>query len=257
MEGFSHKSSTWEAPIELQRSTPREVTLTAAGKAALMAMFVLILGAVVGSALLAAKAKADAERWTAWQAESVSTQGVVTGSRKRGSGDDTKYWVDYTYRAGESTQAASAKIGSREWRRIEIGSTIAVEYRRSNPAQSWIPGHEPRGMPPFVPVLVGLSLLLPSPIAGYLIHRQKRLLEEGRAARATVVKTKKIHHQHGVTYRVAYEFETLSGGLMTGKMDVQGNAPAEGSDITILYHPDEPTWNARYPLSLVKVASNG
>src|SRR3954469_1227594 len=89
MERFSRKSSTWEPPIELQRSTPREVSLTAKGKAAVIGMILLIVAAVFGSVFLAAKAKADEQRWTAWQAEAVSTQGEVTGLQKRGSGDDT------------------------------------------------------------------------------------------------------------------------------------------------------------------------
>ena len=256
METFNRNANTWEPPLELQRSTPREVRLTAAGKAAVIAMIVLIAAAVVGSALLAAKSQADEQRWKAWQAEAVSTSGEVTGLRKRGSGDDTKYWLDYSYGGGEAIYRGSAKIGAREWKRLRSGDTIEVVYRRSEPSQTWLPGHEPKGVPSFAPVLTGLALLFPVPFLLYGLRRQKRLLEEGRAALAKVVKTKKIHHQHGTVYRVGYEFQTLSGGLAKGKADVNKNVPAEGSGIIVLYHPDDPAWNTRYPLCLVRTASN-
>ena len=256
MKTFSRNSSPWEPPLELQRSTPREVRFTAAGKAAVIGMMLLITAAVVSSALLAAKSRSDEQRWTAWQADAVSTRGEVTGLRKRGSGDDARYYVDYSYQVDKTSYAATGKVRSGEWRRLNKGMALPVFYRGSEPGQSWIAGHEPRGVPSFAPVLTGLALLFPVPFVFNALRRQKRLLEEGRAALAKVVTMKKVQRQHHSVYRVRYEFRTLSGGLAKGKAEVNKNVPAEGSEITVLYHPDDPEWNTRYPLSLVRVASD-
>jgi len=52
-------------------------------------------------------------------------------------------------------------------------------------------------------------------------------------------------------FRVSFEFQTLSGGRQTGRYDVHKSAPAVGALVPVVYHRDQPEWNAAYPLKLV------
>lgn len=253
MNAFSYKSSAWQPPSELQRSTPREVQLTGTGKAAVVAMIALVVTAVAGTIALAAKATADESRWKSWSAEAVSTQGEVTALGKRGSGDNTKYYVSYSYREHQTSYSATGTVRSREWRRMKQGDTLEVVYRRSEPGQSWLPGHEPKGVPWFAPLLFGVSVLIPVPVMARLLKRQRQLLELGRAAEATVVEAKRRSHEKGSYYAVQYEFQTIAGSRRNGKFNVNRKPPAVGDRLTVVYHPDEESWSARYPLSLVRV----
>jgi hypothetical protein len=90
----------------------------------------------------------------------------------------------------------------------------------------------------------------------YSIRRQRRLLEEGRAARATVVTTKKVSTQHGAHYVVTYEFETMSGTRRSGKYSANRKPPEIGEQLIVVYHPDEEKWSSKYPLALVRVMVN-
>src|ERR1041385_7483507 len=90
MTTFSAKSTTWEAPSELQRSTPREVTLTGKGRAGAIGAVLLMTAFIVTFVLMVSTASGDATRWAAWQAEAVSTSGQVVEAHKSGSGDDAK-----------------------------------------------------------------------------------------------------------------------------------------------------------------------
>jgi hypothetical protein len=50
---------------------------------------------------------------------------------------------------------------------------------------------------------------------------------------------------------VRYEFTTLSGATVTGTVDRSRPTASPGETIPIVYHRDNPHWNATYPLSLV------
>jgi len=253
---FQQNKKTWEPPVELQRSTPREVQLTGAGKATFVLTVLLVVSAVGAAVWMSTIAASDARRWQAWQAEAVPVQGQVTNLRKHRSSKNTDSYVDYQYRAGDRSYSASAKVRSSEWKRLKQGDPIIVFYRKSELGQSWLSGHEPTGIPSGLGLVAGLTLLAPVPLLVYSIRRQRRLLEEGRAARATVVTTKKVSTQHGAHYLVTYEFETMSGTRRSGKYSANRKPPEIGEQLIVVYHPDEEKWSARYPLALVRVMVN-
>lgn len=255
MATFSRNTTIWVAPVELQRSTPRETELTKAGKAVAVVAVLLAIAAFVGAVLLAQKSMRDAARWESWKAEAVGVQGEVTRISKTGSGDNTRYWVDYQYTAGDRTLQATAHIRRERWRSLKQGDAIQVFYRRSSPATSWLSGVEPTGMPAWVPVVVALSMVLPVVLMIWQLRRQRHLLEEGRAALARVTKVSKSSTQHGKMFRVEYEFTTLEGSVRRGRWDAGKGAFEVGQEFTVIYLPDEEKWNARYPLALVRVAT--
>lgn len=255
MQTFSPKSETWQPPIELQRSTPREVTLTVAGRAVSVVAVLLAVGALVLFTYMFRTASADVERWAAWQAEAVTTEGRVIEARKVGGGDDAKLALTYQYEAGGVTRSGWARLSYSRWRRLKAGMTVGVAYRTSEPSTSWVVGAEPKGMPMLAAVLAPLSLLVVAPLLAWQVRRQRRLLEEGRPALATVTAKRKVSSQHGSHVSVEYEFETMAGTRRKGRYRAQRKAPEVGEKLLVVYHPDEEKWSAKYPLPLVRVMS--
>jgi hypothetical protein len=243
----------WKAPAELLRMPPRPVRLTFAGKAVAAVMVTLLAAACVGGAWLYATATRDAVRLGRCRREGVSTEGKVVGLG-RTHGDHPQRIVRYEYAAGGVLRSGRTTLSSHDRRAFAIGTPVTVQHLPSEPDHGWLPGYEPRGVPlwvvPIVPVCLALGAL---PIA-YSIRRQRMLLSEGRPTLAHVTSTRHVHHGQGHgAYRVGYEFRILSGANRSGSYELGKNPPPIGSTLTVLYDPDEPTRNARYPLPFVRV----
>ena len=110
----------------------------------------------------------------------------------------------------------------------------------------------PRGVPLWVIPLVPASLFVA--VAGIVrgLRRNWVLLSEGRAAQARVVSQKKVHRDKHTAYQITCEFRDLSGALHTMRYDAMKAPPAIGTELTIVYHRDDPRWHAVYPLRLVR-----
>jgi hypothetical protein len=111
-----------------------------------------------------------------------------------------------------------------------------------------------KAIPVWVGPFVGTAVAAIAWMLTYRLHSDWRLLSEARAVEGTVVGNKRTPHQHGHTERVTYQFTTLAGATIQGRAEVGGRAPAVGDRVTVIYHRDDPHWNALYPLALVKSA---
>jgi hypothetical protein len=67
-----------------------------------------------------------------------------------------------------------------------------------------------------------------------------------------VTESKRIRYEHGSSNRIRYEFTLPGGSTRSGKYDTNCAAPAAGATIVVLYDPEEPRRQGRYPLTLVK-----
>jgi len=104
-------------------------------------------------------------------------------------------------------------------------------------------------LPLWLPFLVGGSLAAGAGLALLPLLSQRRLLAEGRAAPAVVTRHEK--NQHGkITH---YKFATLSGAVVGGHTGPDRNPHEVGATICVLYDPNNPGKNSRYPLSLVRL----
>lgn len=131
------------------------------------------------------------------------------------------------------------------------GDRREVWYVESNPEISRLEGLERITASPIW--LAPLATVLLSTVAFFIardLARQRRLLEEGRAA-AGVVTRLGMKTDKGRT--VHYEFLTLGGSKAEGKFGpVRGKAVlAVGTPVTVIYDSDNPGFNRRYPLSVV------
>lgn len=245
-------ASELQIPPELQRSTPRDVVLSAGGKALGTFAVAMLAGAIGLGVWLSTQARRDAEFRKQMQTGSVAASGEVT-SLDRTRGKDAHWVVTYRYEAAGSRYVGHASVSLRSGSRFPVGSAVDIGYLASDARVSWIRGHEPRGTPSWVPLVVPLALLLPPFLIVFRIRCQRRLLEEGRPAIARVTAIQRVRHQHSQGYRVSIEFHDMSGALRTGRFEKMQRPPAVGADVVILYDPEERKRMARYPMSLVRV----
>lgn len=112
----------------------------------------------------------------------------------------------------------------------------------------------PRGVPLWAIPLVPGSLLLAAGAIARGLRRNWMLLSEGRAAQARVVSQKKVHRDKHTAYEITCEFRDLSGAMHTMRYDVMKAPPPIGSELTVVYHRDDPRWHSVYPLRLVRPA---
>jgi hypothetical protein len=110
----------------------------------------------------------------------------------------------------------------------------------------------PTGVPLWAIPLIPASLLAAVWGIVHGLRRSWMLLSEGRAAQARVVNQKKVHRDKHTAYQITCEFRDLSGATHTMRYDVMKAPPAIGSELTIVYHRDDPRWHAVYPLRLVR-----
>ncbi len=249
--GTSRSRESWQAPAELLRSVPRETRFTAAGKTLAGIATALVLGAVFGGVGLYVAATRDAARFHQLESQSVLTAAEVVGFGPT-HGDDRRRVITYQYSHLGQTHTGRVDMRRERWRTLRVGSQIVVRYVPANPGISWLRGYEPKGVPLWAAVVFPACALLVAWLIAHSLHRQRGLLAEGRPAPAQVTQAKKVQTNKSRAFRVSYEFKILSGATRTGYFDVQKDPPPTGSTFTVLYHPEEPKRNARYPLSLVR-----
>jgi hypothetical protein len=258
METFSEKAKTWEPPAELQTSTPRQVQLTRLGKTVAVLATLLALFAVGLTGWMMNQAEADAARWSSWQSDATPAQGHITYMRQTVSGKNRVYRVEYAYPVGDLTYGGVGTVSEREWKFMRQGDGIRVFYRKSEPGLSWISGHEPKGVPWWAGPLTGTAMLIAPILLVWNLRRQRRLLEEGWPAKATITRVTRVRQQKGgATYRIDYAFDTMNGDPATGRSQARENVPNEGSQATVLYVPENARRNALYPLCMVRVVTYG
>jgi len=243
-------------PAEVQRCVPRQVALTAAGRAALTAALLLSFGGLLGGALLYVAAERDVALRADVAHHTVSTLGEITSVHRPARRGEAKTEVSYRYLANGRDYVGRAQLRGRESATLEPGGRIPVRFLASSPALSWLPGREPQGVQFWLVPLVSLPLWAAGALSALTLRRQHRLLACGRPALAHVTETRKVRRSHGhghhVAYQVAFEFHLLSRARRTGSFQVQKDPPTAGSPLVIVYDPDDPQQYARYPLSLVR-----
>lgn len=240
-------------PPELLRSTPREVVLSAGGKTLVVLALVLLIGGIAGGVwlyTLAAEAMAQADRRAR---EGVAATAEIVSIR-RTRGDNPRAILGYRFEVEGREYHGYGSMRARAARDLKEGSTVQVAYIASQPAENWLAGHAPEGVPlPVVPLLP-LATSAAAALIGWSIRRQRQLLEDGRPALARVISKKRMVKGQHSSQRVEVEFTDLGGSHRTARFDVTSKPPEPGAVVTILYDREQPRRVARYPMSLVRVS---
>ena len=244
-------------PPELQGAVPRDVRLTAAGSV-LVAMAIAAAAAAFVTVIVmsVAYSRAAEEKQLRERAGVSATARVEQVVVRRG--EHPRRIVTYRYDVGGRSYAGRVTLHENDRRDVARGTPMRIEFVPWRPEASWMAGDRPSPFPIWAIPIAAISLLLTASLIAWTVRRQWILLTEGRAALARVTGFKKVHREHTrKAYRVSYEFKTLSGARQTSKCEIGKAPPPIGSVFPIIYHRDQPTWSATYPLALVRPSRRG
>jgi hypothetical protein len=121
----------------------------------------------------------------------------------------------------------------------------ATIYATADSAPIWIPPA----------VFIGIGSVGTAILIG--LRREMWILSVGRPAIGRVLSSKKIKRGKHNVLRVNYEFVMLSGAKRIGRFDVEKDPPKEASELIVLYDPENPSRQIRYPGSLARCVTTG
>jgi hypothetical protein len=231
------------------------VAPNAAGMIVLIWAAVLFGAAILSGPWLYAGAQAGEKRIAQIASEGIAIEAdVFDVQRHRGEGNRRTASIHYHYTVDGQKHIGSTRLRRQDRDRFAVGSRVPIRYLLSEPSASWMVGYDPSREPIWPAFVIPQALVLAAILLVVLIRRQSRLLSEGRAALATVMKAEKVVIKGKTTWRVHYEWMLLSGAKRTGRYKFEKKEPPPpGSLIPIVYDRDEPSRHAKYPLSLVRI----
>ena len=241
-------ATNWQPPDGLGYSSLRPVRLTRRGIVVAAAGVIFLIGGPVAGYSSAYQIKRDQRRddRLAWQG--VPSTAVITRVW-RNSGKDERHLVSYRFTVEGSEWTGQVAVPPRIWTGLHSGAALPIRYvpgePRINHPIEWPPSHEPN----WLPWLTTGCFFLPAFLLLCLIQRQRRLLSEGRPAPGVVTRHRRTDKQ----VVVYYDFALLSGQVMKGKSSSGRRPPAVGSQVCVLYYPDNPRRSGLYPLPLVRL----
>jgi hypothetical protein len=250
--GFEELHRSWTPPPELTRSAPRPVRLKGAGIALVVLAVVMSLGAVAASVGLGVLSSRQAADRRLMREQGVDTTARVTRHWTQNNGKERNHLVDYTFDWEGRDYDGRSHLPLKLWRTLELGSPLPVRLLPANPNRNHPRDWEPTVLPPWVALLVGVILATVGGLLLYAVRRQMRLLSEGRPAPGIV--RRYSFAQHGQK-NIHYDFMLLSGAIAKGRSGPSRKLPPIGGAICVIYEPDNPRHNARYPLELVRLAT--
>lgn len=231
---------------------PRPVRLTGAGRVVMAAALLSALEAVVLGTWLYERARRSQLEAEQRRRAAAVADGVVVAVR--GAGNSAAI-VEYEFRVADLGYRGRFRSTSSRARSFQPGAALKVAYLPANPRVNW-PAHQPpRGLPFWISPAVAVSSLLVAAGLGLWLRSQRRLLEEGRAAVGSVTRVEKIRAK-GVGFRVHYEFRLPGGALQAGRYEIQRDPPPPGTPVVVVYDPERPRRQRRYPFPLVRVATD-
>jgi hypothetical protein len=246
-EDLAALARNWKPPVELSGASPREVRLSAGGKA-LTCLAVLIFGGAVaaGVGLSRIAARQQANRATL-RAVGAEVEGAVTRRWIDGGKSETRM-VAYEFQHSGHTYHGSSDAPRRIWGSLQVGAPLTVRFLPANPKLNHPAGWETYGMPKFLPGAMSALLVLLGGLIVFAIRRESRLLSEGRPALARVTKVTRVKDGH----MMRYEFRTLNGEVVKGRGKSRHAQPV-GATVCVVYDRDNARRNEPYPFNLVRV----
>jgi hypothetical protein len=241
-------SRNWKAPSAVAGSGPREVRLTAGGKALTLLSLLMLLGAATMFVFLSRQGQREAAERAALDVGSVETQATVTRHWRTGGKSDTpKVAYEFEYQGRKYHGSSSAPRA--QWRDLTVGSPIGVRFLPTNPELNHPSGWTIHVIAPWMPPLMSSIFAITALLPLWITRRDSRLLRDGRAAPARVTGARRTKGG----YAVLYEFRLPDGSVRRGRSGPTRKPPDTGDVITILYDPESPRRNAAYPLRLARV----
>lgn len=221
--------------------------MSSSGKAALIAMALLVSGGAWGGMKIHNDAKASHRRADRAEAEAASINASVVQVQRRGGGDDRRSVIHYRYVAAGEPHTGATQVRRQNRDRYAVGSDVRVSYLPTEPGISWRDGYPPRRRPVWPAFAVPFGCMLAALASVFAIRRQSHLVAYGRPALAVVTKVEKKSSDKGTYWRVHSEWTLLSGGKHQGRYNHgKKNPPAVGASMPIVYDRDHPSRHGKY-----------
>ncbi|GEM_PF-777352 len=250
----SPDNESWRPPSELSGSLPRSVRFSGKGVFLMCIVALLAGGAVFLPVWIYQQTAKELELARLFAAHANSlTNGVVTNVGPVTS-DDEQHKVTYRYEVRGRSYEGSVRLSGRNVKRLQEQPAIVVRYLPDSPERSQIVGYEHRPPPAWLPLFIAGSMVFPIALLSLQLKRQRYLLAEGRTARGVVTGRRWVQSEGARHTSMRYEFTTPAGGTQKGGFPGSPRRFPEGTVITVLYDPDNPRRNARYPLEFVRIA---
>ena len=249
MRGSTESRRTFSLPPELTRSAPRDVALTTGGRALIVVAWLLAAGALAAGIALHLEAQRQSDAAVDFDRRAVPATAVVDRLWRK-SGDDQPAFAAFHFDAGGVRIEGQSRMQLSAWRGLRPGSTVAVRYLPDNPRGFVLAGARRNRLPFAVAYIVSSALAALALLCAAAVHRQRRLLSEGRSAPAVVTAVRKHQGSHGSHREIVYEFPVLAGTMATGKAAASKTSEV-GNRISVVYDPERPKRNRPYPFSLV------
>jgi len=238
----------WRAPSEVAGSGPREVRLKGRGKFLIGVDVFLLAGGLVLGAFLSRQMTQQTAQRSALDASHVETHATVTRHWRSGDKSDTPM-VAYRFEYDGRIYHGSTSAPQQEWKDLEVGSPIAVQFVPANPMVNHPSAWNMQVMPKWAPWITPAPLLAAGLLPIFIVQRDKRLLRDGRAAPARVTGHRRV--KGGVA--LLYEFPLPDGKVQKGRGGQTRTPPEVGSIVTVIYDSENPKRNSPYPLELARV----
>ena len=237
----------WSPPEELQSSPPRPVRLSASG----ITVVLLTIGMVVGGIVLGIK---TGERFTS----ETENRRLLEEQGREAEGSIIRLWVtsdknrthkvSYRFSTGQQVIDGQANAPRRIWEGLSEGSPLRIRYATSDPKINHPVGWDKDIPPQWIAWMLPVTFSAVTLFLIWSLRRQKRLLEDGRAAPGVITKVRRV--KGGL--RVRYDFLLQGGMKEQGSGMARRGRPEVGELVTVIYDPDEPKRNAPYPFDMVR-----
>jgi hypothetical protein len=139
------------------------------------------------------------------------------------------------------------------WGRVVV-VLMALLFASAAAALLW-PFVQTIRVPLWLPPVLAAGLAASGAALFVAIRRQVALLTSGRATTGRVTKVRTVRHQHGPSHQITVEFERLDGAARSACFR-KDKAPAVGTEVVVLYDPDDATRRAIHPLRLARARDN-
>jgi len=178
--------------------------------------------------------------------------GEITRIRSAGKGNNWaigySFTVDGTAFSGEAQ--VPKQLVDNIGKGIDLHGSLSIRYLPSNPPVNYPAGWQESTrsllMPLIlstIPTIIGIGLLLP-------FSPERQLISEGLPTVGTITK---YNRAKGRSYAsMCYEFRLDDGRIMSGCSPCD-DASEVGASVCILYLPQNPQRNGRYPLQYYRV----
>jgi Protein of unknown function (DUF3592) len=240
----------WSVPAELTGSPPRQVVYSAGGIFIMLLMIALMVGGAVLAWSIYNNYVEQRDAANVLAAQGAETGGTVT-RRWRGGSKNRQYRIAYEFHTGGQVFHGEAAIRREAWESLSEGQRLAVRYAAGNPEVNRPANLVETPQPPIWQIALIPAFLVG--MSAFLLHRARRqrsLLENGRAAAGVITRMRRTKHGRSIRY----DFLLPGGRTGSGSgMAKRGNSD-EGSVITVVYDPDDPTRSGPYPFEMVKLA---